>query len=197
MQTQENLRFLEDKWDDGVAGKLAPAELLRYRSNLLGSDLRITNFGGGNTSSKIEELDPLDGSKKSVLRIKGSGGDMGSIQDKGFATLYLEKLHALESRYRGVQHDAAKVRKLSDQVAIRPGSINPNIFQDQEYKYGSIGNPNAAIRKKALDHILECVKIADQLQCRDISPCSGKSWSAATRHLKPCCALCRLRTASI
>ena len=105
MQTQENLRFLEDKWDDGVAGKLAPAELLRYRSNLLGSDLRITNFGGGNTSSKIEELDPLDGSKKSVLRIKGSGGDMGSIQDKGFATLYLEKLHALESRYRGVQHE--------------------------------------------------------------------------------------------
>jgi rhamnose utilization protein RhaD (predicted bifunctional aldolase and dehydrogenase) len=102
MQTQEKLRFLEDRWDEHVAGGLDAAELLRYRSNILGSDLRITNFGGGNTSSKLEEADPLDGSKKSVLWIKGSGGDIGSIQRKGFATLYLEKLHALAGRYRGV-----------------------------------------------------------------------------------------------
>ena len=67
-------------------------------------------------------------------------------------------------------NDTDKVQKLSKQFAIRPGSINPNIFQDQEYKYGSIGNPNAAIRKKALAHILECVEIADALGCRDISP---------------------------
>src|SRR5262249_4822058 len=79
MQTQEKLRFLEDKWDERVAGNLDAAELLRYRSNILGSDLRITNFGGGNTSSKLEEADPLDGSKKTVLWIKGSGGDIGSI----------------------------------------------------------------------------------------------------------------------
>lgn len=105
MQTEEKLRFLEDRWDEGVAAGLDAAELLRYRSNILGSDLRITNFGGGNTSSKLEEADPLDGSKKTVLWIKGSGGDIGSIQRKGFATLYLEKLHALEARYRGVQHE--------------------------------------------------------------------------------------------
>jgi rhamnose utilization protein RhaD (predicted bifunctional aldolase and dehydrogenase)/NAD(P)-dependent dehydrogenase (short-subunit alcohol dehydrogenase family) len=105
MTTREKLRFLEDRWDERVAGNLDAAELLRYRSNILGSDLRITNFGGGNTSSKIEELDPLEGSKKSVLWIKGSGGDIGSIQRKGFATLYLEKLHALEGRYRGAQHE--------------------------------------------------------------------------------------------
>jgi len=105
MQTREKLRFLEDKWDEHVAGNLDAAELLRYRSNILGSDLRITNFGGGNTSSKIEESDPLDGSRRTVLWIKGSGGDIGSIQRMGFATLYLEKLQALESRYRGVQHE--------------------------------------------------------------------------------------------
>src|SRR5262249_36618338 len=102
MRVQEQLRYLEDRWDDQVARALDPAELLRYRSNVLGSDLRITNFGGGNTSSKIAETDPLDGSKQTVLWIKGSGGDIGSIKRQGFATLYLRKLHALEGRYRGV-----------------------------------------------------------------------------------------------
>jgi len=105
MPTEERLRYLEDKWDDRVARGLEPADLLRYRSNLLGSDLRITNFGGGNTSSKIAESDPLDSVKRSVLWIKGSGGDIGSIERQGFATLYLEKLLALESQYRGVEHE--------------------------------------------------------------------------------------------
>lgn len=105
MKLQEKLRYLEDCWDDRVANALDDAEQLRYRSNLLGSDLRITNFGGGNTSSKIVDADPLDGSKKDVLWIKGSGGDVGSIQRKGFATLYLDKLHSLAERYRGVDHE--------------------------------------------------------------------------------------------
>ena len=105
MKIQEKLRHLEDRWDQQVAGALDPPELLRYRSNLLGSDLRITNFGGGNTSSKISETDPLDGSRQAVLWIKGSGGDLGSIARSGFATLYLEKLHALAGRYRGVQFE--------------------------------------------------------------------------------------------
>src|SRR5450432_110305 len=102
MKIQEKLRFLEDRWDDRVANSLDAPELLRYRSNLLGSDLRITNFGGGNTSSKISETDPLDGSAKNVLWIKGSGGDIGSIQRSGFATLYLDKVLALDRKYRGV-----------------------------------------------------------------------------------------------
>ena len=96
------LKFLEDKWDEAVAGKLDGPELLRYRSNLLGSDLRITNFGGGNTSSKLDEIDPLDGAVKKVLWVKGSGGDLGSIKRQGFATLYLDKLLGLEKAYRGV-----------------------------------------------------------------------------------------------
>jgi rhamnose utilization protein RhaD (predicted bifunctional aldolase and dehydrogenase)/NAD(P)-dependent dehydrogenase (short-subunit alcohol dehydrogenase family) len=105
MKTIENLRYLQDRWDDHIAKSLDAAELLRYRSNLLGSDLRITNFGGGNTSSKIAAADPLDGSPVTVLWIKGSGGDLGSIQRKGFATLYLNRLHAAAQRYRGVQFE--------------------------------------------------------------------------------------------
>jgi rhamnose utilization protein RhaD (predicted bifunctional aldolase and dehydrogenase) len=99
------LKFLEDKWDDAVASKLDAPELLRYRSNLLGSDLRITNFGGGNTSSKLDQVDPVDGLTKKVLWVKGSGGDLGSIKRAGFATLYMDKLLALENIYRGVDFE--------------------------------------------------------------------------------------------
>jgi rhamnose utilization protein RhaD (predicted bifunctional aldolase and dehydrogenase)/NAD(P)-dependent dehydrogenase (short-subunit alcohol dehydrogenase family) len=102
MKVQEKLRYLEDRWDERLASTLDAPELLRYRSNVLGSDLRITNFGGGNTSSKFSDADPLDGSQKNVLWIKGSGGDIGSIQRKGFATLYLDKVQGLAGRYRGV-----------------------------------------------------------------------------------------------
>ena len=99
------LKFLEDRWDPSVAATLDEPELLRYRSNLLGSDLRITNFAGGNTSSKIMEIDPLTGEPVEVLWVKGSGGDLGSIKRAGFATLYQEKLLALERSYRGVEHE--------------------------------------------------------------------------------------------
>jgi rhamnose utilization protein RhaD (predicted bifunctional aldolase and dehydrogenase)/NAD(P)-dependent dehydrogenase (short-subunit alcohol dehydrogenase family) len=96
------LHFLEDRWDFARAATLDEPELLRYRSNLLGSDLRITNFAGGNTSSKIMEADPLTGEPVEVLWVKGSGGDLGSIKRTGFATLYMDKLMALERKYHGV-----------------------------------------------------------------------------------------------
>ena len=89
------LKYLSDLWDESHAVTLDPPARLRYRSNLLGSDLRITNFGGGNTSSKLEGTDPLDGQKKEVLWVKGSGGDLGSIKVEGFATLYMDKVRAL------------------------------------------------------------------------------------------------------
>ena len=98
-----SLKYLTDLWDEKHASTLDPPALLRYRSNLLGSDLRITNFGGGNTSSKIEGTDPLEGQKKMVLWVKGSGGDLGSIKVEGFATLYLDKVLALAKIYRGVE----------------------------------------------------------------------------------------------
>jgi rhamnose utilization protein RhaD (predicted bifunctional aldolase and dehydrogenase)/NAD(P)-dependent dehydrogenase (short-subunit alcohol dehydrogenase family) len=97
------LKYLADLWDENHAKTLDPPALLRYRSNLLGSDLRITNFGGGNTSSKLDETDPLTGEKKKVLWVKGSGGDLGSIKVEGFATLYLDKVLALTRIYRGVE----------------------------------------------------------------------------------------------
>jgi rhamnose utilization protein RhaD (predicted bifunctional aldolase and dehydrogenase)/NAD(P)-dependent dehydrogenase (short-subunit alcohol dehydrogenase family) len=99
------LKYLEDRWDDRIASTLDEPELLRYRSNLLGSDLRITNFAGGNTSSKIMESDPLTGEQVEVLWVKGSGGDLGSIKRSGFATLYQEKLLALENTYRGAEFE--------------------------------------------------------------------------------------------
>ncbi|HEV2426444.1 MAG TPA: bifunctional rhamnulose-1-phosphate aldolase/short-chain dehydrogenase [Terriglobia bacterium] len=105
MSASQSLRYLEDRWDNSAAGALDEPGLLRYRSNLLGSDLRITNFGGGNTSGKITQDDPLDGAPRQVLWVKGSGGDLGSIKIAGFATLYLDKLHSLKSRYRGVAYE--------------------------------------------------------------------------------------------
>src|SRR5689334_6566425 len=96
-------RLLKNLWDDAEAAKLEshPLDLLRYRSNLLGSDLRITNFGGGNTSSKFDMTDPLTGQPQRVMAVKGSGGDIRSITNAGFAILYMDKLNSLISRYRG------------------------------------------------------------------------------------------------
>ncbi|MEM9813709.1 MAG: bifunctional rhamnulose-1-phosphate aldolase/short-chain dehydrogenase, partial [Pseudomonadota bacterium] len=76
---------LRNQWDDAKAAAMSEAEKLLYRSNLLGSDKRITNYGGGNTSAKITERDPLTGKDVDVLWVKGSGGDIGSIKMDGFA----------------------------------------------------------------------------------------------------------------
>ncbi len=101
------IRFLKDLWDAREAARLEsqPLDLLTYRSNLLGADLRITNFGGGNTSSKFTLPDPLTGQPTRVMAVKGSGGDLRSIKNAGFALLYLDKLEALIDRYRGEAHE--------------------------------------------------------------------------------------------
>ena len=94
--------LLDDRWDAARAATLRPEELLLYRSNLLGSDKRITNYGGGNTSSKLMMADPLSGGSVEVLWVKGSGGDVGSMKLDGFATLYMDKLRGLRRVYPGV-----------------------------------------------------------------------------------------------
>lgn len=101
------LRFVipSNRWSDSEAVKKSPAELLLYRSNLLGADLTVTNFGGGNTSAKLSGVDPISRQPVQVLWVKGSGGDIGSMKLDGFATLYLDKLLSLEALYRGVQHE--------------------------------------------------------------------------------------------
>ncbi|MER9402449.1 bifunctional rhamnulose-1-phosphate aldolase/short-chain dehydrogenase [Mesorhizobium caraganae] len=96
---------LANLWDDAKAEGMSGPELLVYRSNTLGFDKRVTNYGGGNTSSKIRQKDPLTGDDVEVLWVKGSGGDSASIKLDGFATLYMDKLQALKGLYRGVEHE--------------------------------------------------------------------------------------------
>ena len=110
-ETQEMLH-LKDLWDEQKARSMESNQLalLRYRSNLLGADLRITNFGGGNTSSKFEMTDPFTGSSVRVLAVKGSGGDIGSITESGFAILYLDRLEQLKKLYRGEKYEDEMVR---------------------------------------------------------------------------------------
>jgi rhamnose utilization protein RhaD (predicted bifunctional aldolase and dehydrogenase)/NAD(P)-dependent dehydrogenase (short-subunit alcohol dehydrogenase family) len=100
-------RLLQNLWNDSEAAKLDanPLDLLRYRSNRLGDDLRITNFGGGNTSSKFEMTDPLTGQPQRVMAVKGSGGDLRSITNSGFAVLYMDKLNSLIARDRGEAYE--------------------------------------------------------------------------------------------
>jgi rhamnulose-1-phosphate aldolase/alcohol dehydrogenase len=95
----------QSRWVDAEAATKSPAELLLYRSNLLGSDLTVTNFGGGNTSAKLTETDPLSGEAVEVLWVKGSGGDIGSMKLDGFSTLYQSKLLGLEAHYSGPNDD--------------------------------------------------------------------------------------------
>ncbi|MEP2533339.1 bifunctional rhamnulose-1-phosphate aldolase/short-chain dehydrogenase [Shimia sp.] len=100
MTTQANR--LVSLWDEAKAASMSEPEKLLYRSNLLGSDKRVTNYGGGNTSAKVFQADPLSGDEVEVLWVKGSGGDVGSIKMDGFSTLYMDKLRALKGKYRGV-----------------------------------------------------------------------------------------------
>jgi rhamnose utilization protein RhaD (predicted bifunctional aldolase and dehydrogenase) len=94
-----NFRLVQYLWDDQVAEQLDPVERLRYRSNLLGSDQRITNTGGGNTSSKISMPDPLSGESIDVLWVKGSGGDLRTAKRSNFASLAMDKLFLLQELY--------------------------------------------------------------------------------------------------
>jgi rhamnulose-1-phosphate aldolase/alcohol dehydrogenase len=112
MPDTTSLVRLKDLWDARHAGALGTNELslLRYRSTLLGADLRITNFGGGNTSSKFELPDPISGKPVRVLAVKGSGGDLGSISEAGFAQLDLDRLEQLRTLYRGEAHEDEMVR---------------------------------------------------------------------------------------
>jgi rhamnulose-1-phosphate aldolase/alcohol dehydrogenase len=142
---------ITSQWDDSVAAAMSEPELLLYRSNLLGSDLRITNFGGGNTSAKVPMTDPLTGQQTEVLWVKGSGGDLGSIKMDGFSTLYMDKLQALKGRYRGLEHEDEMVGYLPHCTF----NLNP--------RAASIDTPlHAYINRKHVDHMHpdSCIAIA-------------------------------------
>ena len=140
-KTVEN-QFLENRWNNKEANGLSEAELLLYRSNILGSDKRVTNYGGGNTSAKVMENDPLTGQDIEVLWVKGSGGDIGSIKMDGFATLYMNKLQALKSLYRGVEFEDEMVGYLPHCTF----KLNP--------RAASIDTPlHAYVPRKHVDHV--------------------------------------------
>ncbi|MGO1649486.1 MAG: bifunctional aldolase/short-chain dehydrogenase [Sphingobacterium sp.] len=104
MRTYKHVDYL---WDADRAKELSDDQvaLLLYRSNLLGSDLRITNYGGGNTSCRVVDHDPLTGEEVEVMWIKGSGGDIGTLKKSGLAALYTDRLRNLEKVYRGIEHE--------------------------------------------------------------------------------------------
>jgi rhamnulose-1-phosphate aldolase/alcohol dehydrogenase len=139
---------IENRWDDQVASGMSESELLLYRSNLLGADKRITNYGGGNTSAKIAETDPLTKQKVEVLWVKGSGGDLGSIRRDGFATLYMDKLNALKTLYRGVEHEDEMVGYLPHatfDLNPRAASIDTPLHAYLPYRHVDHVHPDAVI----------------------------------------------------
>lgn len=133
---------LQNQWDAAKAAAMSEAQRLLYRSNLLGSDKRITNYGGGNTSAKVMEVDPLSGTLVEVLWVKGSGGDVGSIKMDGFATLYMAKLRALKAVYRGLPME-------DEMVGLLPHcTFNLNV------RAASIDTPlHAYVPRKHVDHM--------------------------------------------
>ena len=136
------------RWDKQVAARMTESELLLYRSNLLGADLTVTNFGGGNTSAKVTERDPLTGEEVEVLWVKGSGGDIGSMGMDGFATLYQEKLLALESHYAGDDDDDKMVGFLPHctfNLNNRAASIDTPLHSLLPYKHIDHVHPDAII----------------------------------------------------
>jgi rhamnulose-1-phosphate aldolase/alcohol dehydrogenase len=135
-------------WDDERAAGLDEPGLLLYRSNLLGSDLRITNYGGGNTSAKIHQTDPLTGEPVEVLWVKGSGGDLGSMKLDGFATLYMDKLRALRRLYRGLEHEDEMVGYLPHctfNLNTRAASIDTPLHSSLPYAHVDHMHPDAVI----------------------------------------------------
>src|SRR5215510_3724006 len=103
------IELLDNRWNKAQAATLDEPGRLLYRSHLLGADKRITNYGGGNTSAKVMQPDPLTGASVEVLWVKGSGGDVGTMKLDGFATLYQDKLQHLKTIYRGEAQEDAMV----------------------------------------------------------------------------------------
>lgn len=140
--------MLPDPWDDSATSRLDEVDLLVHRSRLLGSDLRITNWGGGNTSAKLEMPDPVTGKAVTVLFVKGSGGDLGSIHRSGFATLELAKCLALEARYRGRAHEDEMVELLPHcafGASPRPASIDTPLHAYLPFAHVDHVHPDAVI----------------------------------------------------
>ena len=116
--SEKTYKFVNNLWNDAEAAKLNPVEQLVYRSNKLGSDQRITNTSGGNTSSKISETDPLTKQSVEVLWVKGSGGDLRTSTRENFSSLYQDKLIALQTIYAAYPKKGVKTQAEDDMVGM-------------------------------------------------------------------------------
>jgi len=147
---KESFKHVSYLWDDAKAAELEGDEvaLLLYRSNLLGADLRLTNYGGGNTSCKAIAKDPLTGRDAEVMWIKGSGGDIGTLTRSGLAALYVDRLRSLENVYRGIDYEDEMVELFNHciyDLASKAPSIDTPLHGFLPFKHIDHLHPDAAI----------------------------------------------------
>jgi rhamnulose-1-phosphate aldolase/alcohol dehydrogenase len=143
-------KYVSYLWDDAKAASLAGDEvaLLIYRSNLLGADLRLTNYGGGNTSCKAMAKDPLTGNETEVMWVKGSGGDLGTLKASGLAALYVDRMRSLKNVYRGIDQEDEMVELFNHciyDLASKAPSIDTALHGFLPFKHIDHLHPDAAI----------------------------------------------------
>ena len=148
--SQQNFKHVSYLWDDAIAASMEGDEvaLLVYRSNLLGADLRLTNYGGGNTSCKAMAKDPLTGAQVEVMWVKGSGGDLGTMKRNGLAALYVDRLRSLKNVYRGLDHEDEMVELFNHciyDLASKAPSIDTPLHGFLPFKHIDHLHPDAAI----------------------------------------------------
>jgi len=163
-----SFKFVNYSWDDAHAAKLDPVGRLVYRSNILGADQRITNTGGGNTSSKITEKDPLTGGEVEGLWVKGSGGDLRTSKRENFSSLYQDKLLGLQNLYAAEPVNGPKTEAEDKMVGMyshttfnlnpRPSSIDTPLHSFIPYKHVDHMHPNAAISVAASKNSVKLTK---------------------------------------
>lgn len=146
----KEFKYVNYLWDEKKAAtfKEDEVELLVYRSNLLGADLRLTNYGGGNTSCKVMAKDPLTGAEVEVMWVKGSGGDLGTMQKNGLAALYVDRLRSLKNRYKGLANEDEMVELFNHcifDIASKAPSIDTALHGFLPFKHIDHLHPDAAI----------------------------------------------------
>ena len=150
VNTVANFKYVSYLWDEVKAASLAGDEvaLLIYRSNLFGADLRLTNYGGGNTSCKAMAKDPLTGKETEVMWVKGSGGDLGTLKANGLAALYVDRLLSLKNVYRGIVYEDEMVELFNHcifDLASKTPSIDTALHGFLPFKHIDHLHPDAAI----------------------------------------------------
>src|SRR3982751_5525861 len=165
---EKNYRYVRNLWNDAEVNKLDPAARLVYRSNKLGEDQRITNTGGGNTSSKLPEKDPLTSDEVEVLWVKGSGGDLRTSKKENFSSLYQDKLIGLQNVYAKAANKGPKSPAEDEMVAMynhctfnlnpRASSIDTPLHSFVPFKHVDHTHPNAAIAVAASQNSVRLTK---------------------------------------